>query len=1123
MEKPTPGAGAKAVRAAARRVHIEVPEHRLLGRIGGGSYGEVLLASSLMGTFRAIKVVFRRSFEDEAPYRREFDGIRRFEPISRTHESLVDVLQVGQDPSGQYFYYIMELADDLERGSNIDPDCYRPRTLRAELDLRKRLPVAECVRIGISLCEGLGQLHEHGLVHRDVKPSNIVFAHGVPKLADIGLVGGLGEARSFVGTPGFVPPEGPGSKEADIYSLGKLLYEAGVGKDRQSFPEIPPELLDAQDTDSILELNEVIVKACHANPADRYHSAGAMAEDLALVQRGKSVRRLRLLERRLKFVTRGGAIAVGAAAVLGVTVWGILRDHQLQAQINQRQIGGLVADGTHALARGDLIGALPYFADGLRLDAGDKVRTMTDRLRIGLTLAQCPRLVQSWSLGKEISDVEFSTDGRSLVIADWQGTARVYDVSSGKPWFPEISPLWYLETASLSPDGRQLLTASEDQSAALWDVKTGELVRRFTAHERTYGGAFSPDGRLIALASTNNLIRVYERESGLERLVLRGHSERVEHVAFNHEGTILVSASNDQTARLWDLRTGTEIGQPLAHKSWVKDASFSPDDRQIVTACFDHTARVWDVKTGREIGPPLEHHDLVFTASFSPDGQTILTASLDGTARLWDAATHQPLPLNPVFLHSGRVRHACFSPEGNRIAVAGVDGWVAIWDVAASAIRPRTIPGTLSGNGERYVVCSNGWAEVFDTAAQAPVSPRMQVAAAGVRLDASGHFLVASSTNRQGMLFRVWAVDSGRPISPAISASDSSAVAILNNTGTTLAKYAGTMVEVFETRSGARLFPPLDRRQPVTAVAFNPTLHSLVTVVGDSVLLWSLPGGTSQCAPLHHICGVTHAEFSPDGRYLLTSCADSQLTECYAQVWDAATGAPVGPRFRHHDGVTSASFSPDGRRVITVGEDRFAGVWRIGQGSPLVPPFEHKAQAQDGVFSRSGRWLATGCHDGEVCIWESDTGLPLGPPFWNGEPIVRVRFIAHDRGVVAVGSSGHAWYWELPPTTLSVTDLLALSALLNPNLALSLNHDLSQTSRQEIWKRHRSEHPELFSVSAQQLALWHEQQARQCEADNAWPGALVHLNRLADLRPGDPKVAQWRQEAARKFAGKEVR
>src|SRR6185503_17322607 len=157
---------------------------------------------------------------------------------------------------------VMELADDAETGRAIDPDGYVPRTLAADIAKHKRLPIPECRRIGLAVAQALDFLHHRSLIHRDVKPSNIVFVNGVPKLADIGLVAEMTEAKSYVGTEGFIPPEGPGTTQADLYSLGKVLYEISTGKDRHDFPELPTVLDDPVHEEELSGLNQTILKAC---------------------------------------------------------------------------------------------------------------------------------------------------------------------------------------------------------------------------------------------------------------------------------------------------------------------------------------------------------------------------------------------------------------------------------------------------------------------------------------------------------------------------------------------------------------------------------------------------------------------------------------------------------------------------------------------------------------------------------------------------------------------------------------------------------------------------------------------------------------------------------------------
>ena len=276
-------------REVTARIPI-IPDHDLLRVIGRGAYGEIWLARTVTGAFRAVKVVYRGTFETERAFLREFEGMSAFEPISRAHDGFVDILHVGR--TADYLYYSMELADDHLAGCKIELVDYEPRTLKSDLARHQCLSADESIRLGLALTEALNALHARGLTHRDIKPSNIIFIEGVPKLADIGLVAASGQ-QSFVGTEGYVPPEGPGTPRADIYSLGKLLYETCTGKDRLAFPEIDSQLSARPDRERLLQLNDVLMKACANDPKKRYASAAAMYGDLAALEGGEPPKKSR--------------------------------------------------------------------------------------------------------------------------------------------------------------------------------------------------------------------------------------------------------------------------------------------------------------------------------------------------------------------------------------------------------------------------------------------------------------------------------------------------------------------------------------------------------------------------------------------------------------------------------------------------------------------------------------------------------------------------------------------------------------------------------------------------------------------------------------------------------------
>ncbi len=270
---------------------LEIRDFELLRPIGEGAYGEVWLARSLTGAYRAIKIIHRNRFSEQRPFEREFEGVRTFEPISLTNPGWVAVLHVGKDDSRGFFYYVMEAADDMASGSKIDPNNYTPKTLGKMLVEKPWLPVVDCAGIGIQLADALAALHKLGLVHRDVKPSNVIFAKGHAKLADIGLVATTEGPKSFAGTEGFIPPEGPGTPLADIFSLGRTLYQAATGCDPKRQPGLPTALGERTDQREFMRLMDIINIACASSPGRRYQSAEDLRKDLVKLDASLNGRR----------------------------------------------------------------------------------------------------------------------------------------------------------------------------------------------------------------------------------------------------------------------------------------------------------------------------------------------------------------------------------------------------------------------------------------------------------------------------------------------------------------------------------------------------------------------------------------------------------------------------------------------------------------------------------------------------------------------------------------------------------------------------------------------------------------------------------------------------------------
>ena len=285
----------------------------MLRRIGQGSYGDVWLARGVTGIHRAVKVVWRERFGNAEPYEREFRGLRGFAEFSLKAEGQMALLHIGRNDAAGFFYYVMELADDARKSGTINPAGYVPLTLKEWKVRRGRVPAPEVITAGVELATALAALHASGLVHRDIKPSNVILVNGKAKLADIGLVSAAHEAHTFIGTMGYVPPEGPGSRAADVYALGRVLYELVTGLDGEEFPKLPTGLEQAPDRKQLFALNEVLLRACAPVDAGRYPDASAMLADLTAIQGGQTVRGRWSGRRTLGVAAALVAIASGAA------------------------------------------------------------------------------------------------------------------------------------------------------------------------------------------------------------------------------------------------------------------------------------------------------------------------------------------------------------------------------------------------------------------------------------------------------------------------------------------------------------------------------------------------------------------------------------------------------------------------------------------------------------------------------------------------------------------------------------------------------------------------------------------------------------------------------------------
>ncbi|HXJ61273.1 MAG TPA: WD40 repeat domain-containing serine/threonine protein kinase [Verrucomicrobiae bacterium] len=646
----------------------QVADHALICIIGRGAYGEVWLARNALGRPRAVKIVYRSRFKEERPYQRELDGILKYEPVSRSHPGLVQVLQVGRDDAAACFYYVMELADPVaprlpESPSSPadEPSVYAPRTLRSDLAERRRWPPVDSAHLALRLAGALGHLHARGLVHRDIKPSNVIFVEGQPKLADIGLVTDVGNATSFVGTEGFIPPEGPGTPQADLFGLGKLLYEMATGRDRLDFPQLPAALGETPEAEALLDLNEVMARACAPNVKLRYATASELEADLRLFLAGHSLRQVRSVERTLTRIKRQALVA----SILAVTALGAFLFAQRQNQLAEARAAAEAAlrtraEAAEARARRQLHEALleQARANSRSGELGQRTRTLDAVRRAGA-------IANNADLRREAF--------AALVLPDLLLERKIPLRQRAFGW--AFDPNFERYAIGESNGPIQIRSVS-DQSLLL---SLPAVIDR-DAHVLEW----SPDGRHLAVkrdldrGGQNAELEVWDLEKVQRVLHARGEPT-LNAMSFHPSRPRLMTARSDGRINEWNL----ESARP-EHQFQIPAGPFSlryaPDGQRIAVS-YDlapvHRVDVYDAATGRLLAQKSCPAS-VMMLDWHPQGQWIAAPDYAGNVHLIDPSTGQSRVLGS---HRAQGAHAAFCPDGNFLITGGWENALICWNI----------------------------------------------------------------------------------------------------------------------------------------------------------------------------------------------------------------------------------------------------------------------------------------------------------------------------------------------------------------------------------------------------------------------------------------------------------
>jgi WD40 repeat protein len=572
-------------------------------------------------------------------------------------------------------------------------------------------------------------------------------------------------------------------------------------------------------------------------------------------------------------------------------------------------------------------------------------------------------------------------------------------------------------------DGSLLASASWDKTVCIWNTKTGTLEGILKGHtDWVTSVAWSPCCSQLVTCSRDKTIRLWDATTQSVKATLQGSSHCVLAVAFDPSGGYIASGSEDKSVSLWDVTTCSVIGTLQGHTDAVLTVAFDRSGKCFASGSRDMTIRLWDLTTHHSVAILTGHSGWVLAVAFDACGAYVASGSEDKTIRLWDVTTHQTI----VTLkgHVGYVRAVAFDASGGYIASGSEDNTVRIWDLTT-----HKAIATLKGHSHYVYAVAFDASERYIASGSADKSVRLwdltahkmivtlqghSDAVRAVAIDSSGRHLASGSADNT---IRLWDTNTKQVIATLQGHSGPVIAVAFDTNGTYIASgSADKTIRLWDSTTHQAIAVMKGHSGWVFDVSFDASGRYIASGSGDKTIrLWDVTTHKAIAILQELSTEVFAVAFDKNGKYFASGSRDKTI-----RLWDVTTRSMIANLKGHSAGVGAIAFDVSGTKIASGSRDKTIRVWDVILRKEIATLQGHSNMVHAVTFDASGGYIASGSADKTVRLWDVATHQVIATLQGHSDEVSAVIFDASGRFIISGSLDGTIRLWDTQSRYISI-------------------------------------------------------------------------------------------------------